>query len=472
MHDQFDNDLIKRISEVFEDYSYPPANDGWAELRKKFPAEEKKDKMAWLWWGSAAAVLLVFLGIGLWFLNPQKTTENFSNQTKANHTLKDTATTGNLANATAEHSTVNDAATAGTSTDDNTAERNTEVTKKPFTGNTKTRNLAGNYGSDAQSAVLQNNTMIVVQQPAMANVPKHDLPLTPAPNITDGSKTASKLQIAANETPSVNNGITATQQVPTAKTISQLLQEENKNIVAKKETPKRVDSKRVNFSVYAATYVNYATGSANQVNGGAGFTSDIKLGNHFKLSTGVSLAQNTLRYNNMPPDNVARGQAYSAAPAAAVLSKDAGFVSNNSLAPPAFKGYNARLIGLDVPVNIKYEFNPQKSDTYISAGLSSGTFIDERYTSSYSYQANSVNANGFSSVTTQTADETATNSFNNFYFGKMLNVSFGVGYPLGKSTRLIIEPFLKYPLAGLGAQDLKFGAGGLNLKINFTSSKK
>jgi hypothetical protein len=47
-----------------------------------------------------------------------------------------------------------------------------------------------------------------------------------------------------------------------------------------------------------------------------------------------------------------------------------------------------------------------------------------------------------------------------------------MGYPLGKSNRLIIEPFLKYPLAGLGAQQIHFGAGGLNLKINFKASKK
>jgi hypothetical protein len=54
----------------------------------------------------------------------------------------------------------------------------------------------------------------------------------------------------------------------------------------------------------------------------------------------------------------------------------------------------------------------------------------------------------------------------------MLNVSFGMGYPLGKSNRLIIEPFLKYPLDGLGAQQIRFGAGGLNLKINFKGTKK
>jgi RNA polymerase sigma-70 factor (ECF subfamily) len=34
------------------------------------------------------------------------------------------------------------------------------------------------------------------------------------------------------------------------------------------------------------------------------------------------------------------------------------------------------------------------------------------------------------------------------------------------------KPFLKYPLNGLGEQQIRFGAGGLNLKFDFKSSKK
>ncbi|MGZ3767731.1 MAG: hypothetical protein ACXVA2_23910, partial [Mucilaginibacter sp.] len=62
-------------------------------------------------------------------------------------------------------------------------------------------------------------------------------------------------------------------------------------------------------------------------------------------------------------------------------------------------------------------------------------------------------------------------SFDSFYFGKTLNFSFGTGYSVGRN-RLIIEPFLKYPLEGLGAQQIRFGAGGLNLKFNFQNQKK
>jgi hypothetical protein len=121
--------------------------------------------------------------------------------------------------------------------------------------------------------------------------------------------------------------------------------------------------------------------------------------------------------------------------------------------------YNASLVGLDVPINLKYQFNPQKTDTYIAAGLSSGTFINETY-------------KAIETAGTRTQESTTHNSFNNFDLAKTLNVSFGMGYPLGKTNRLIIEPFLKYPLDGLGSEQLKFGAGGVNLKLNFQSTKK
>ena len=66
--------------------------------------------------------------------------------------------------------------------------------------------------------------------------------------------------------------------------------------------PKSGD-KAVRFGVYAGTYFNYAKGSSNQLNVGAGVTSDIKLNDNLKISTGVTIAQNTLSYNNQPPTN-------------------------------------------------------------------------------------------------------------------------------------------------------------------------
>jgi hypothetical protein len=201
-----------------------------------------------------------------------------------------------------------------------------------------------------------------------------------------------------------------------AKTIDDMFADDKLRAVAKN---KKADDqvKKVNFSVYAATYFNYAEGSTNQINAGAGITSDFRLSRKLKLSTGVALAQNTLNYNSAAPS--AANSMMAAAPA---LKQEALFATTAVL--PVFKNYSANLVGLDIPINIKYEFNPQKNDTYISAGLSSGTFIDENYTYNYTY------SNGASYTSNAQDQQTSHNSFNNFYFAKMLNLSFGVGYPV------------------------------------------
>jgi hypothetical protein len=146
-------------------------------------------------------------------------------------------------------------------------------------------------------------------------------------------------------------------------------------------------------------------------------------------------------------------------------SSQFGYSSLKVLASPVVSAYNISLTGLDVPVNLKYEFNPQKSDSYISAGLSSGTFISETY--KYSYD-NSKNALGASP---SIPDASVSRSFTRFDFARMLNFSLGMGYQITKGNRLIIEPFLKYPLSGMGSQDIRFGSGGINLRLKFQGSK-
>jgi hypothetical protein len=467
MDDKFDKDLANHIREVFEDYQYPPADEGWTQLRKKFPAEEKNNKIAWLWWSSVAAVALVFLVIGVWLLNPEKPIENIANHTvKSTH--KDSVTANNKANTTV---TGNNLALQKPAEQKPTNQTKKQQAIDALKNSRYNNNLAKSYPHvKPQPKGFSPAVSAPVQYPVTKSPPeKTSMAIVGIPKILPDSQRViinpnTEQQIAKNNEPVVvnNSNNAIKQEVQPQKNIIDLMKGEKGNTIAKKEVPNKQDNKKVNFSVYAATYLNYASGSANQINAGAGFTSDIKLSKNIKLSTGISLAQNTLRYDNAPPSNSAK--MFSNAPANPVIGQANAFVTKAALSVPEFKNYNARLVGLDIPINIKYEFNPQKNDTYISAGLSSGTFIDERYT--YNYQYNTTGN------TAQPQDETASKSFNSFYFGKMLNFSFGMGYPLGKSNRLIIEPFLKYPLDGLGAQQLRFGAGGVNLKINFKGTKK
>lgn len=464
MDDKFDKKLTGRIKEVFDNYEHPPADAGWAELRKKFPAEEARNKIAWLWWSSAAAILLVFLGVGMWLIN--KPAKQNDVVIKPEHTIKKLEPKDSIAPEAM-------APTYGIATVKPKAQVNNDGPVNNGTYNTP-KALADNIGKTAAS---RSNTPSAVVAPVVVNSDNLQVDANPGSNTTavtvaripDSAKTAGSSpqgqQIAQVPvvTSSDNNTANSVAVKQPAKTMEDLFRTDK--VVAKKEKQESKDAKKVNFSVYAATYFNYAQGSTNQVNAGAGFTSDFRVSRKIKLSTGVALAQNTLSYNSPPVVAAGRSSganSYAAAPA--IVQSDL-FSASGSVAQ--FENLNASLVGLDIPINIKYEFNPDKSETYISAGLSSGTFIDERYTSRFAYRTNTLTG---TSVTTR--DQTSTASFNNFYFARTLNVAFGIGYSLGKSNTLVIEPFLKYPLGGMGAQDIKFGSGGLNLKLNFRTTKK
>ncbi|HTD99932.1 MAG TPA: hypothetical protein VK668_11645 [Mucilaginibacter sp.] len=480
MDDPLDNDLRNRIREVFENFEDASADEGWLLLREKYPEKAKRRPAAWLWWSSVAAVLLLFLGI-LWFKYTPADTQQITNikkkpasnsapktiEQKKDNILKDTAILSEPQQAIADNN--KEAIPAIKRSDVSSAQQQIakqpspavrksavssfqqQIAKQPSVPSAGLNNIVKpNPALTDRSVIKVDSTMQIVAAVQPKIQPKAPDLIAATPVIKDKVKidTSSKQpakSMAATTVPGIDM-----QQI--TKTNSAILTDHGDQKSNKKSEN---NDKAVRFGVYAATYFNYAKGSNNQLNLGAGFTSDIKLSKNLKFSTGVAIAQNTLNYNSQIP---------LAAPAALAAASAYGSSKDTYLAAaavPSIKTYNANLVGLDVPLNLKYVFDPQNSDTYISAGLSSGTFINEKYTYSYNYSA------PFSATGNQVQDQTTNQSFNSFYFAKTLNVSFGVGYPLGKN-RLIIEPFLKYPLSGLGSQDIRFGAGGLNLKFNFS----
>ena len=216
-----------------------------------------------------------------------------------------------------------------------------------------------------------------------------------------------------------------------------------------------IKEQKLAFSVFAGTYFNYSEGSENQLNFGAGFISDIRLSKKLKLSTGLSIASNSLKYNNNLPENAANSIS---------LNSPSTVNADNY---PTITSYNAKLLTLDIPVNIKYQFAPESDKFYVSAGLSSGTYLAETY--AYTYQ-NFNPSTGF--LSGRSLDQKIKKQLNDFDIGRTLNLSMGLSTKFGKTQNISIEPFLKYPLGGLGSQNLKFGSTGINLKLQFKSVKK
>ncbi len=466
MDDQLDNDLKKRIREVFDNFEDGHADEGWLLLREKYPEKAKRRPVAWLWWSSAAAILLLFLGIFLFKQTPTKQNQVAHNQ---QHSLKPAPKPAEISKGnytednTKADSVINSLKQQNYA--DNVGDLNNSRSKPASkkasyqSGQLQATALSTNSRKGISGGVAKNDTTVSKE---LAVVNQHKIR---EQNITAGKVDNTKKA-------DTGGSSTANALAKTVKPDGINMQEEqkktNKTLFVDNEPPVNMKEKNtdkaVRFGIYAATYFNYAKGSSNQMNVGAGVTSDIKLSKNLNLSTGLAIAQNTLSYANEPQSNPSQLKSTAVAPA----TSNYFAVSSQSIysAPaPSVKNYNASLVGLDVPLNLKYEFNPEKSAAFVSVGLSSGTFINETYTYRYSYNA------PFSANISQVPDQSSHQSFNGFYFAKTLNFSFGTGYSLGQN-RLIIEPFLKYPLDGLGSEQLRFGAGGINLKFNFQTQKK
>jgi hypothetical protein len=447
MSEQLDNELRDHIRQVFNDYEDDTAADGWRLLRKKFPAKAKRRAAAY-WW-SSAALILALLGFGLWLRSSKiKSTKIAShrinssqkfdgrNSTAARKFVMQNNPSSPITKGSAvprrraiEHDGKSDGYAMATSSKAGTDGRtinNRAIEHEALTA-LPTVSLTQRFSPDALSSNLDATVIPALKSPFVATTGQSD----------ESKREAALLALLEND------------QRKEATKPPAVIKEKNK----------------VLFGVYTATYFNYSKGSSDQLNIGGGISSDIKISSNFKLSTGIAVTQNTLSFSNSLPTATASGNFTTLA--AKNLSFATAFnVSANStpvFVSTNFKNFNASLIGIDIPVNIKYVISPARSDAFFSAGISSGTFASETYQYKYNYPYQ---------LAADAQQVSSHSSFSNFALANSLNFSFGTGYQLGRNKRLIFEPFFKYPLNGLGEQQIKFGSGGINLKLNFQSDKK
>ncbi|MVN92951.1 outer membrane beta-barrel protein [Mucilaginibacter aquatilis] len=494
MSEQLDNELRKRISEVFENYEdTAPSNEGWAMLRQKFP-ENKPKRIIPLWWMATAAMLLILSMFAIWlYQQPGKTTENAGQSVvkttinpqkpvAPNHDSQEAvsaemAASNNLAatNDKQKQPSINEPSVTNHSIVGNNAFSADAVNTNVVT-NTQAlpveNNIAGSVIS--QSKLAANSGSVLMQNKGGASYGADST------QINSPAMIAQQKPVATDQHKSIiavkkDSAAVEAGQSRMAAFLANEQKKEDALIKGKEPSEKANVDKKVMYGVYAATYFNYAEGSKSQVNAGAGFSTDIRLSKNFKLSTGVAIGRNTLSYENQPVSASLQSDAAYASDFAKVevipISNlnQLGFTPLRVAASPTISAYNISLTGLDVPVNIKYEFNPQRSDAYISAGLSSGTFISENFR--YKFDSN-IRDGIATSNTSSIPDATSSRSFTGFNFARTLNLSMGMGYQLSRHNRLVIEPFFKYPLGGLGSQQIRFGSGGVNLQFKFQGSKK
>lgn len=436
MQDSFDKKLAERIVQVFDKYEDGSADQGWEQLRLKYQAPQRRSSVVY-WLGSAAAILLLIAGVWLFYPNNEKIQLASKEQPKETVLPQE-----------------NDPSEPGEE-DLNKADEPAAVSKKReenalYVARSVEKNNELNLPAEEQP-VSVSLTMSSAKDTLTA-IASEQVPVIASADIPEQIR---------EQAPAVSGEVRRPQVNVVAESYDEL-QQAKRELLAKEGSNNKEKSKdsKLSFSLYAGSYVSYAEGSKSRVNTGVGISSELGLTSKLKLTTGISIAQNSLRYDSRIPEQAA----------ASFLSSTMSTSQNLMVAGPDAKvsainysihGYDASLMGLDVPVNLKYTFFEKKDQLYVVAGLSSNFFFDETYTYDYGY--NSIHG---SSVESFPNEKTTTNT-SSFDFARMLNLSVGYGYPVGKQSKLSLEPFLKYPLGGLGSQDIRFSSAGLNLKWNF-----
>lgn len=164
------------------------------------------------------------------------------------------------------------------------------------------------------------------------------------------------------------------------------------------------------------------------------------VGQHIKISTGFYVSK----------------KVYDAAPYQYKFPNGATY--------PNLKEINANCNIYEIPVNIYYNFKQHKNHNWFAgAGLSSLLMKKEYYNYQYKTPAGQ----------TYSYAKTITNE-NNHYFS-VVTLSGGYQYKLSSRIALVAEPYLKLPLAGVGAGKIKLNSSGILLTAAvkpFAKSKK
>ncbi len=419
-----DQELSNRIRQVFEDYEDPtsPAQ-GWKSLRKKYPSPVRRPLL--LWWATAAAVLLIALG-GSWLYNLRPT---------ETAVISKPAASGALVGQQNHGSAAPPAAPA------------VRLSKPLVNSLIKQR---------ASRAIIEHSDERLVDS-QLADLSLQEMDLA-------GAVPGPIQEIARDEQHSPESDRSSAEDIPRPKTASAPL------VLSTTDRPERrqassaegalIEYKRDKdelLSIYAGSFFNYAEGSEMKLNFGAGLSSDVRISAKLRLTAGISMAQNSLSFkDNLMP---------AASEELRYASPSLGYGPSVSTTK-VITNYDASLLSLDIPISLKYMIIPEDNRLYISAGLVSGTYLTETYALNY---RNYSTSSGL--LIDQSKVEEKKNQLQTFDLARTLNLSFGFNAPISKHQTISVEPFIRYPLGGLGSENLRFGASGINIRLNLSSLK-
>lgn len=215
-------------------------------------------------------------------------------------------------------------------------------------------------------------------------------------------------------------------------------------------TTKRERRRAVTWSLALAPQTAYIPNGRSSLTVGGGVVSDIALSRRFSVSTGLAVAQQRVGF--APPANQ---------------------VMTTSLRQ--LTGTNARLMLIDLPLNLTYQVGKQTKPLFrVSAGLSSLAFLSQQYTDTFQTPQIRITPvttptgtpqAGLQTTMIETVQTRPQMGFGGIYWGRLLNLSVGIERTLSPKMVFAVEPYLKYPLGPLTQDNLSIGSAGVSLRV-------
>ena len=450
MKEQFDKTLRNHIKDTFGSYNDQFASDGWEKLVRK---KRRKRRGLIFWYALPSGIAAALAIIWMYNWNTLMIQPVVKNQIVVKTDLKNKPQQ-NLTN-THQKSDPNKEQQDQVYKEGIALSENIEINKSTTTkvNQTPKIDLNLNVSDKEHNMKLNNVNTLLLSILNDRNKSDHINKNSSTNDTLSNTMLISNETIVSNNTPLENSiaretaiEIPSQKSTPSAKkSIKKVLSNSPQNLANNS-----VKQSKFNIAVDANTFYSFSEAGVNdQMNLGLGLAASYKIGKNFSLNSGLQLNRQTSSFEGL--DRLAFSNRLAVNSAFAVI--------------PNEQITNAKLIGLDIPLNLQYNFKMGKALSFITTGFSSYSVINEEYVNDISvtnYYFTGVNTSNMTTV-----QENPAGSFTYFKFARTLNVSFGVQYPLKGKNSLSVEPFLKYPLSGFGYQDLLIGSGGLSLKFNF-----
>ncbi|MEN8125870.1 MAG: outer membrane beta-barrel protein [Bacteroidota bacterium] len=221
-------------------------------------------------------------------------------------------------------------------------------------------------------------------------------------------------------------------------------------------------SRTIKIGVNISSEINYNQEIVNSNLGFAGGISmDFPISKKLDLYSGILYTDQKLNMND-------RGMVYDSGP---------GFISSDN---KELKSEKVVLKGIEIPINLKYNFSLNDKKVFISSGFSSTYYFKENVETDYivSTRIETVTQDSFGNNIVeyeleQSNEKIVKSNDNSFNLAKIINLSMGIELPLNKQQQsIVLEPYFKYSIKPVTGENIDFSSAGIFLRYNFSFYKK